>query len=285
MSLGDLDGYRVSGSPESQLVWELHGIMTRGAAALDSISGTFTLSTPGSEHQQRITRDYWNTYLGVKRQQIGFIVENSSSLAAVYALSQRLPGDDVLFNGDSDFVYYQMVADSVRTRYPESRYLQALDREIAARNTQRDLQSRIEEGIAEIDYPEIDMPDMYGQKVKLSSMAGKVIVLDFWSATLTEASINNAEMKELWSAYSGSGLAVYQVSLDTDRSLWVNTVQQQRLPWTTVCDFRGEATSAVRLYNIQSIPANFVFDREGNLAGKNLYGDALEKKIKELFSN
>ncbi len=287
LSLGDLDGYRVSGSPESELVWQLHGILTKGAMTLDSIANRFdrTAAGPsGDERRTQIRRTYLDEYVKVKRQQIGFIVENASSLAAIYALYQRLPGDDVLFNGESDFVYYRMVADSVRTRYPDSRYLAALDRELATRDSQQAFVDRINtEGITEIDYPEIELPDMYGQRVKLSSMAGKVIVLDFWSTSLTGASINNAEMKELWTAYSDRGLAIYQVSLDTDRAVWVNAVQQQRLPWTTVCDFRGQSSPPVMLYNVGTIPANFVFDREGNLAGRNLYGDALERKIRELL--
>jgi peroxiredoxin len=283
MSLGDLDGYRVSGSPERELVWKLHGIMTRGAVSLDSIAGKSSLVTPGSEQQERIKKDYWDTYLRVKRRQISFIVENSSSLAAIYALHQRLPGYDVLFNGESDFIYYKMVADSVRTRYPDSRYLQALDREIADRTSEMDARKRLSERITEVTYPDIELPDMYGQKVSLSSMAGKVIVLDFWSAAIGGASMRNAELKELWAAWADQGLAIYQVSLDTDRALWVGAVQQQRLPWTTVCDFRGEASAPVMIYNIRSIPANFVIDRAGNMVAKNLFGDALEKKIKELL--
>ena len=287
LSLGDLDGYRVSGSPESELVWQLHGILTKGAAKLDSLRNVFGITAigpSGDERRAEINRNWFEEYLRVKRQQIGFIVENASSLAAIYALYQRLPGDDALSSGDNDFVYYRMVADSVRTRYPDSRYLAALDREVASREGQQALIDRINtEGIPEISFPEIDLPDMYGQRVKMSSMAGKVIVLDFWSASLEGAPINNAEMKEMWTELGGRGLAIYQVSLDTDRAAWVNAVQQQRLPWTTVCDFRGQNTQAVTLYNVGSIPANFVFDREGNLAGRNLYGDALHARIEELL--
>ncbi len=287
LSLGDLDGYRVSGSPESELVWQLHGILTKGATKLDSLRnmlGVTAIGPSGDELRAQINRTWFEEYLRVRRRQIAFIVENASSLAAIYALYQRLPGDDVLFNGDNDVVYYRMVADSVRTRYPDSRYLAALDRELAERERQQALLTKINtEGIPEIDFPEIDLPDMYGQRVKMSSMAGKVIVLDFWSASLEGAPVNNAEMKEMWTEYSGRGLAIYQVSLDTDRAAWVNAVQQQRLPWTTVCDFRGQNTQAVTLYNVGSIPANFVFDREGNLAGRNLYGDALHARIEELL--
>ncbi len=283
MSLGDLDGYRVSGSPESELVWKLHGIISDGARALDSISMMFTRSTPGGEQRERIRRAYYDAYLRVKRQQIGFIVEHSSSLAAVYALYQRLPNDNVLFNGENDYVYYQMVADSVQRRYPDSRYVKALESEIAARRAERDLQNRINNALGQADYPDIDLPNMYGQRVRLSSLAGNVIVLDFWMATETRGRLNNAEMKELWDAHSEDGLAIYQVSLDTSKPLWVDAVQKQKLPWTTVCDFRGESTSAVRLYNVTAIPCNFVIDREGNIVGRNIYGDALKKKIEELL--
>ncbi len=284
-SMGDVSrSYKVAGSPESELVGRLHGILTDGMGRLDSISNLFALSSPDGPERRELTRAYYSEYYRIKQKQIRFIVENSSSLAAVYALYQRLPGDDVLFNGESDFVYYRMVADSVHMRYPESRYVIALEKEIETRNAQIELQNKLLDNAVEIaDYPEIELPNMYGQKIKLSSLAGSVIVLDFWSASITESRINNAELKELYSAYSDKGLAIYQVSLDTSKPLWVNTVQEQKLPWITVCDFRGEQSLAVRMYNIRSIPANFIIDREGNIVAKNLYGDALEKKVKELL--
>jgi peroxiredoxin len=284
-SLGNVSrSYKVSGSADSELVGELHGIMTGGMATLDSIGNLFALSSPEGSERKELTRAYYEEYYRIKRSQIRFIVEHTSSLAAVYALYQRLPGDDVLFNGESDLIYYRMVSDSVRRNYPESRYVMALEKEIETRNAQTALQDRLLNNTVEVaDYPEIDLPNMYGQKTKLSSMAGKVIVLDFWSATMTESNVNNAEMKELYAEYSDKGLAVYQVSIDTSKPLWVNAVQEQKLPWTTVCDFRGEQSPAVRMYNITAIPANFVIDRDGNIAAKNLYGEALSKKIQDLL--
>jgi peroxiredoxin len=283
LSLGDLDGYLVSGSPESELVSKLHTILTDGAARLDSISLLFALNS-GTEARAEQRKAYVDEYLGIKRRQISFIVENPSSLAAVYALYQRLPGDEVLFNGDSDYVYYQMVADSVQRRYPDSRYVQALRRELASRSANMDLENRLsQQGIQEVDYPDVELPNMYGQREKLSSLAGKVIVVDFWSATAADGRMNNAEMKELWSTYADGGLAIYQISLDTSRPLWVNAVQEQKLPWTTVCDFTGQGSVAARLYNITSLPSNVVIDRSGVIVGKNLFGEALESKIKELL--
>jgi len=189
----------------------------------------------------------------------------------------------VLFGGENDHMYYRMVADSVRVRYPSSRYLRALDEELTARDNTVTLQQRLENEMTEVNHPDIELPDMYGNKIKLSSLDGQVVVLDFWSATDTRSRLNNAELKELWNDLSARGMAVYQVSLDTDKALWVSTVQEQRLPWATVCDFRGTETIGARLYNLSTVPCNFVIDREGNIVGRNLYGDALRRKVEGLL--
>ncbi len=196
MSFGDVArGYSVSGSAESELVARVHRILSGGATSLDSLSGLVAMSDAAEVRRAELSRAWFSEYYRIKREQIRFIVENSTSLAAIYALYQRLPGDDVLFNGDSDYVYYQMVADSVHSRYPDSRYLIALEREIETAKARRELENRLSlENIVESDYPDIELPNMYGQRIRLSSQAGKVIILDFWSAGIAESRINNAEL-------------------------------------------------------------------------------------------
>ena len=72
------------------------------------------------EEIRRIESEYWAEYRRIKREQIKFIVEHKSSLAGVYALYQRLPGETYLFNLDGDVIYYRMVAEAIEERYPES---------------------------------------------------------------------------------------------------------------------------------------------------------------------
>ncbi|MBQ5678344.1 MAG: AhpC/TSA family protein, partial [Rikenellaceae bacterium] len=122
--------YEVSGSEESALLKKVTFLMQDGAARLDSLSSCFAGVTDEGARQQ-LLKDYTQEYYRIKRGQIQFIVENSSSMAALYALYQRLPNDDVLFNGASDVVYYRMVADSVEARYPASPYLNLVRRDIA----------------------------------------------------------------------------------------------------------------------------------------------------------
>lgn len=286
-SVGRLSrNYTVEGSEGSILMKELSRIMVEGASALDSIAGRYSQLEPDEDSLRRqIASDYARQFYKTKREQISFIVGNTSSLAAFYALYQRLPNDNVLFNGEGDVVYYRMVADSIEARLPQSPYLAPLRKQIQNMSTGNALQQFLDQNgeIEMLNYPDLELPDMYGKKIKLSSLNGKVILLDFWSATSAQSKVMNAEMKEHYDAWKERGFEIYQVSLDDSKPLWVTTVQDQKLPWVSVCDFLGAKSPAARLYNIKSVPTNFLIDREGNIVGRNLYGTVLVDKVSGLL--
>ncbi len=276
--------YRVEGSEESKLVAEINGILSDGALTLDSINNRFSSLERDADSRREFTRKYMEEYYRVKRRQLRFIMENPGSLAAVYALYQRLPGDETLFNGEGDLIYYQMVADSVEKTYPQSRYLVALRSQINAAQREAQWSERMLEKVKTATrYPDLDLPDMFGNPKRLSALQGQVILVDFWSASLADSKINNAEFKDLYKQYSDKGFEIYQVSLDTDRSLWVTSVQEQRLPWLSLCDFQGKSSPAVHLYNVQKVPMNYLIASNGDIVAKNLYGDQLAAELKKLF--
>ena len=92
----------------------------------------------------------------------------------------------------------------------------------------------------------------------------------------------NADLKEIYARYADKGFEVYQVAIDTSKPLWITSVQEQQLPWASVTDLRGRASSSLALYNVQQLPANFLIDRDGSIVAKNLYGKSLESKLAEL---
>ena len=124
---------------------------------------------------------------------------------------------------------------------------------------------------------------MFGKKVKLSSIRDKVVLLDFWSAAAPESRLLNAELMQLYRKYAGQGFEVYQVALDESKPLWITAVQEQKLPWISVCDFQGANSPAVRLYNVTSLPANFLIDREGRIVARNLTESQLDARLDELL--
>ena len=118
----------------------------------------------------------------------------------------------------------------------------------------------------------------------LSSLAGKVVLLDFWSAELGNSNVYNAELKETYRKYADAptSFEVYQVAIDTSKPLWITAVQEQQLPWISVSDLRGRASTALTLYNVQKLPANFLIDRQGAIVARDIYGKSLEEKLDEL---
>lgn len=272
--------YTVEGSEESELLRQFYQSFVTGAQRLDEIAMRFGKTNLTEEERKALVREYTTEYYRIRREQLRFIIEHKSSLAAVYALYQRLPGDTYLFNGDSDVVYYRTVAEGLEKTYPESPYLQSLLAEIARMDARISLSSQITES----QYPDLEMTDIYGKKVRLSSLMGKVVLLDFWSVELGSSNALNADLKELYKKYADSpvGFEVYQVAIDTSKPLWITAVQEQQLPWISVSDLRGRSSVSLGLYNVQKLPANFLIDKEGTIVARDIYGKSLEQKLDEL---
>ena len=277
--------YQVSGSPESEAVQQISTLLTNGAADLTDISKNYMNSSDEAERKQ-LTADYLKKYYAIKRSHIEFVVRNATMLAGIYALYQRLPGDEVLFNGDGDIVYYRMVADSVSRTYPTSKYLAALQNEVSTADGTQKLTNELAEKMASpVGFPPITLPNIYGQKVELAEVvaANKATLVYFWKSDLKDAAVQNAELKTIYNEYKELGFEIYQIALDTSKPSWVAAVQNQQLPWINLCDFRGAACPAYTAYNITSLPSTFLIDTDGDLVGKDLFGGALVNKLNQML--
>lgn len=275
-----LRNYTVEGALESELLREFNKSYIEGAIKLNDAVSRYTAADIDEKQREEIAREYTQIYRDIKRNQLRFIVEHKDRIAAVYALRQRLPNDAYLFNGDSDVIYYRTVAEAIEKSYPSSPYLQPLLGEIARMDARINLASQV----TETSYPDLELPDIYGRKIRLSSLAGKVVLLDFWSAELGNSNTLNAELKEVYRKYADAPtpLEVYQVAVDTSKPLWITAVQEQQLPWISVSDLRGRASTALGLYNVRKLPANFLIDKNGTIVAKDIYGKSLEKRLDRL---
>ena len=277
-SLGSvLANYTVSGSKESELLREFNREYISGIQTLNEQIANY--AEAGEQARPEIARIYNAKQRELKRNQISFIIKNKSSIAAVYALYQRLPDEQYLVNSESDIIYFRTVADAVCKSYPTSPFVITLRNDVARMEAQSSLLNSIEER----DYPDIVADDMYGNQTKLSELAGNVILVDFWAAELGNSNALNADLKQLYEKYESDGFRVYQVSFDTSKATWIQAVQEQKLPWVSVCDFRGQASPIMGVYNVRSLPANYLIDRNGHIVAKNVYSDALEKELKKIL--
>lgn len=266
----------VSGSLESELLHKFNKEYISGVAQLNQIISKYT-DDLSEEQTKAVSKEYTDLYRKIKRNQLRFIIENKDRIAAIYALYQRIPNDANLFNGDSDVIYYRTVAEAIEQTYPESPYLPILRTQIARMDAQLNLLSNIKE----TSFPEIKMADMYGNQKSLAALEGNVILLHFWSVVIGNGNAINADLKEIYAKYHEQGFEIYQVGIDTSKAAWINAVQEQQLPWISVSDLQGQASSSLKSYNITKLPANYLIDRKGNIVAKDLTGEKLEAEIKK----
>jgi peroxiredoxin len=282
-SLADLaHNYQVEGSTGSAEIYTLSRMMLAGNRSLDSLATVYANLDPADPNADSLLRQYSRTYIRQKRNMIAFVVEHAASLSAVYALYQRMPGGEWYFSDEQDRLYFQMVADSLESRYPLSPHVLSLKQDVGQMQNRLALADMLNRA-AEQTHPELELPDMFGTKVALSSLAGQVILIDFWTSDNAAARIRNAELAEVYAALHERGLEIYQVALDRNKLAWVTAVQQQRLPWISVSDLRGSESSAARLYSVHELPASVLIDRQGAIVGRDIPVEQLEARIRELL--
>ncbi|MEX0983232.1 MAG: TlpA disulfide reductase family protein [Bacteroidales bacterium] len=138
--------------------------------------------------------------------------------------------------------------------------------------------------------PEIALPGLEGKTMRLSSLRGKLVLIDFWAAWCNPCRRENPELVKLYNKYrdasftKGEGFEIYSVSLDRNKEAWKQAVEQDNLNWPyQVGDLKGARTKPAQDYNVEMIPSSFLLDQHGVVIATNLRSKALEEKLESLL--
>ncbi|MFM2266996.1 MAG: hypothetical protein RL757_437 [Bacteroidota bacterium] len=132
--------------------------------------------------------------------------------------------------------------------------------------------------------PDIVQGDTTGKMLALSSLRGKVVMIDFWASWCGPCRRDNPHVVGLYQKYKDRGFDIFSVSLDQSRDRWIQAIKDDKLSWSShVSDLQQWSNAAARLYGISSVPSTVLLDREGRIIARNLRGDALDKKLEEIF--
>ena len=255
VSADTLGNYSVVGSEESA---RLALVEQEYSAAQKRLQTIAEQMDDDDADQTALTQAMGKEYVDYYRQCVKYILENSRSLTVVPVLYQYLGTDLPVFGQSTDAIHFVNMADSLSLSYPQSKYVRALRKEAERRYTYLELETKLK-GASTVGFPDIVLPDINAEKVALSEVDSKVIMVYFWDvADASQKMFNLDVLESLYNDYHKRGFEIYQVALTADKSAWAQVVRKQNLPWINVCDRLGAASPYVATYNIPVLPATYI---------------------------
>jgi len=274
--------YSIEGSVGSEQVRELNQHLTRTNARLDSVRTMMSMDSGNDpQWQEKWISELENIYLEQENFSLQFINSNPFSLASVLAIYQKFNNGNYIVQ---DVQTIKVAASALNSMYPNSVHAQTL-----YKDTEKLVKDIRQQELAEFiqqygkNSPDITLPDVNGKNITLSSLEGKVVLVQFWSASDKTSRMMNGVLKENYQKFNMKGFEIYQISVDTQKEVWLEAIKEDQLNWINVGDMRG-SIEAIHNFNIRNIPANYLINRDGTIVARNLKGPEIHQKLSEILN-
>ena len=258
--------YQLEGSTEGKLTLEIKAIRLGINNHRDSLMKVINNAAAAERGQLQLSMEQgFNEFVGKQLEKARQIIQNNPDKIATITAAE-------LLDPDQDFPSYEKLANSLKKNYPESGFAQSFI------NRVEQMKATSIGAIA----PEINLPTPDGKNIPLSSLRGKVVLIDFWASWCGPCRAENPNVVKLYQAKKDQGFDIYSVSLDKDKNAWIKAIEKDGLTWPShVSDLGYWNSSVVKQYGFQGIPFTVLVDREGKIVAKGLRGPQLEEAVTE----
>lgn len=266
--------YSAEGSAETKLFMEYSAMARRRELRLDSLNNAFmALAEPFKMDTKKVdslSKTFEAPFNAIveptNKELIDKIVKNANMYASLMAIQTLEP--------DNYTDVYKTLDQGLSARYPNDRSVRLFHEMV---------QRLMSTGVGQ-QVPDISLPSPDGKTITLSSLKGKVVLVDFWASWCAPCRRETPNVVKAYAKYKNKGFEIYGVSLDQEKDRWVEAIQKDNMTWLHVSELKQWESEVVRTFSIKGIPFTLLIDREGKIIAKNLRGEELENKLAEVLN-
>jgi peroxiredoxin len=259
----------MSGGKYTPEMLKLYNVYTGYEKEMAKFNAEIAALDPSSvtEEVRRNTNVRYTTLIQQRSKNIEDFIRNEKATPATYFAVKYL------FNKPEPRLI-MLASKKMGAELPDSKYTKSM--QAAAKQ----LGPLVEGAMA----PDIKLKTPAGDSLALSSLRGKVVLIDFWASWCGPCRRENPNVKKIYEKYKDQGFEIYGVSLDNNASRWNDAIAKDGLTWKHVSDLAGWQSSAAKLYGVRSIPATFLLDKEGRIYKSGFRSHELEGLLQQLLT-
>lgn len=264
---------RVSGTPLNEELQELTDIGQSYQDRVDKINADYAtaMDAKDTEKTSALEAEYAELMVEKKEEEKAFFLAHTASLVSLDWLRRNV--NVVQEKSLAEELFDKLTAD-VQKSPAGMIYGNVLKQTKSA-----DINS---------EAPDFSAKQPNGEKMSLRSLRGSYVLLDFWASWCGPCRRENPNLVKVYHEYKDDNFTILGYSLDGGGQAfdsWVAAIEKDGLVWNQISDLAGWQGLPVQLYGINSVPTNFLIDPNGIIIAKNLRGEELEEKLKEILAN
>lgn len=272
--------FNVDGSPDTKLFLEYNKLAQGQKVRTDSLENIFRTAMVtlklDSLRADSLSKELQKPYEVMVAQYSVILAkkikENPSSFASIMAIQQLRP--------EEYLDIYKILDKGLSEKYPDNKDIKSYHGMVQQAEMMVQRTQAIKVGA---EAPELILPMPNDKDFALSSLRGKVVLVDFWASWCAPCRKELPNVKRAYEKYKNKGFEILGVSLDKDRAAWLEAISKEGLTWPQVSDLKFWQSEACQIYAVQSIPYTVLIDKEGKIIATDLRGAELDKKLAEVL--